>query len=119
MAVKIYYRIGEIAKMFDVNPSLIRYWEKEFHFIKPRKSSKGTRYYSQKDIDRFAIVYHLIKEKGMTIQGAKEYFGKYHYEKPGGKLNVINTLTRTKQLLKEIRNVLFEALEKPQEKKQP
>jgi DNA-binding transcriptional MerR regulator len=106
MAQKIYFRIGEVAKKFNVQTSLIRYWEKEFAFIKPNKSAKGTRLFTQKDVDNFEIVYHLIKEKGMTIQGTREYFKK-HYDKDSlDKLQVINTLKRTKSLLEEIKEVL-------------
>lgn len=109
MAQKIYFRIGEVAKKFNVQTSLIRYWEKEFAFIKPNKSAKGTRLFTQKDVDNFEIVYHLIKEKGMTIQGTREYFKK-HYDKDSlDKLQVINTLKRTKSLLEEIKEVLSNA----------
>jgi len=106
MAQKIYFRIGEVAKKFNVQPSLIRYWEKEFTFIKPKKSDKGTRLFTQKDVDNFEIVYHLIKEKGMTIQGTREYFKKHYDRQSMDKLQVINTLKRTRSLLKEVREVL-------------
>ena len=79
MAEKLYYRIGEVARKFNVQPTLIRYWEKEFDFIKPHKSDKGTRMFTQKDLERFEIVYHLVKEKGLTIQGTRDYFKK-HYD---------------------------------------
>lgn len=108
MVQKIYYRIGEVAKKFNVQPSLIRYWEKEFDFIKPKKSDKGTRLFTQKDVDHFEIVYHLIKEKGMTIQGTRDYFKKHYDNQSLEKLQVINTLKRTKSLLKDIREVLTE-----------
>ena len=81
MADKIYYKIGEVAERFDVNPSLIRYWEKEFSIIKPKKSDGGTRMFTRKDLDHFEIIHHLIKEKGMTIQGAKAYIAKKTDEK--------------------------------------
>ncbi|VAW28138.1 hypothetical protein MNBD_BACTEROID07-1492 [hydrothermal vent metagenome] len=110
MAQKIYFRIGEVAKKFNVQTSLIRYWEKEFTFIKPKKSAKGTRLFTQRDMDNFEIVYHLIKEKGMTIQGTREYFKK-HYDKDSlDRLQVINTLKRTKSLLEEVREVLNNAV---------
>jgi len=110
MAQKIYFRIGEVAKKFNVQTSLIRYWEKEFTFIKPKKSAKGTRLFTQKDMDNFEIVYHLIKEKGMTILGTREYFKK-HYDKDSlDRLQVINTLKRTKSLLEEVREVLNNAV---------
>ncbi len=106
MAQKIYFRIGEVAKKFNIQTSLIRYWEKEFTFIKPKKSLKGTRLFTQKDVDNFEIVYHLIKEKGMTIQGTREYFKKHYDSQSLDKLQVINTLKRTRSLLKEVRDVL-------------
>ncbi len=70
--VKLYYSIGEVAKMFDVNASLIRFWEKEFDIIKPKKNKKGDRMFTQADVDNFRIIYHLVKERGYTLQGAKE-----------------------------------------------
>ena len=69
---KIVYSIQEVAKMFDVNASLLRYWEKEFDFIRPYKSEKGTRQYREEDIEAIRLVYHLVKEKGLTLSGAKQ-----------------------------------------------
>jgi DNA-binding transcriptional MerR regulator len=69
---KIFYSITEVAKEFDVNPSLLRYWEKEFNSIRPHKSAKGTRQYRKEDIEAIRRVYHLVKEKGLTLVGAKE-----------------------------------------------
>ncbi len=111
MAQKIYFRIGEVAKKYNVQPSLIRYWEKEFSFIKPKKSAKGTRLFTKKDVDNFEIVYHLMKEKGMTIQGTREYFKKHYDHQSLDNLQVINTLKRTKNLLKEVREVLRSSIE--------
>ncbi|UBM63461.1 MerR family transcriptional regulator [Candidatus Sulfidibacterium hydrothermale] len=108
MAQKIYFRIGEVAKKFGVKPSLIRYWEKEFSFIHPKKSSGGTRLFTRKDVDNFEIVYHLIKEKGMTIQGVRDYFKKHYDKESLDKLQVINTLKRTRNLLLDVRQVLTE-----------
>jgi len=68
---KLYYAIGEVAEMFNVNASLIRYWEKEFDIIKPKKNKKGNRYFTKQDIDNFHLIYHLVKERGMTIKGAQ------------------------------------------------
>lgn len=103
MSQKIYFKIGEIAKRYDVNPSLIRYWEQEFNFIKPKKSEKGTRLFTQRDIDNFEIIYHLVKEKGMTIQGVKDYISKRSDENSTEKLQVINTLKRTRSLLLDVK----------------
>ena len=68
---KLYYSIGEVAKAFDVNTSLIRYWEKEFPIIKPKKNKKGNRYFTPSDIENLKIIYHLVKEKGYTLDGAR------------------------------------------------
>ena len=69
---KLYYGIGEVSKAFNVNASLIRYWEKEFDELNPKKNSKGTRRYSSVDIEKLQIIYHLVKEKGYTLEGAKD-----------------------------------------------
>ena len=68
---KLYYSIGEVAKAFDVNTSLIRYWEQEFPIIKPKKNKKGNRYFTPSDIENLKIIYHLVKEKGYTLDGAR------------------------------------------------
>lgn len=115
MPEKLYYKIGEVANLFKVNTSLIRYWEQEFDFLKPKKSQKGTRYFNQKDIDNFEIVHHLVKEKGLTIQGAKDYLQNQKDGNSIDKLEVINTLKRTKALLEELRKNL-ETRNKPSEK---
>ncbi len=69
---KLFYSIGEVAAIFDVNESLLRFWEKEFDSIKPKKNSKGTRSYTKEDIEDIRLIYHLVKEKGMTLVGAKK-----------------------------------------------
>lgn len=68
---KLYYSIGEVSRMFDVNTSLIRFWEKEFDIIKPKKNKKGNRMFTQQDVDNFKIIYNLVKERGYTLEGAK------------------------------------------------
>ncbi len=68
---KLYYSIGEVSKAFDVNASLIRYWEQEFPIIKPKKNKKGNRYFTPEDIKNLKIIYHLVKEKGYTLDGAR------------------------------------------------
>ena len=69
---KLYYSIGEVAEIFNVAPSLIRFWETEFDVIKPKKNRKGNRQFTREDIDSVKMIYHLVKEKGFTLQGAKE-----------------------------------------------
>jgi DNA-binding transcriptional MerR regulator len=108
MAEKIYFKIGEVAERFKVNPSLIRYWEQEFSIIRPKKSDGGTRLFTRKDMDNFEIIHHLVKEKGMTIQGARDYIAKRSKDQSLEKLEVINTLKRTKAMLTEIRGLLPE-----------
>lgn len=68
---KLYYSIGEVAQAFNVNTSLIRFWEKEFDSISPKKNKKGDRLFTPKDIENFKIIFHLVKEKGYTLEGAK------------------------------------------------
>ncbi|HIU55255.1 MAG TPA: MerR family transcriptional regulator [Candidatus Gallibacteroides avistercoris] len=69
---KLYYTIGEVAEMFQVNESLLRFWEKEFDILSPRKSDRGTRRYSREDVDHVALIYHLVKEKKLTLAGARK-----------------------------------------------
>src|ERR1035437_3613877 len=71
--VKLFYTIGEVAEMFNVNTSLIRFWEKEFDIIKPKKNKKGNRLFTPEDIDNFKVIYNLVKEQGLTLEGAKKY----------------------------------------------
>ena len=102
---KIYYSIGEVAAMFDVNKSLIRFWEKEFIIIKPKKNKKGNRYFTEKDINNFKIIFHLVKERGYTLDGAKK---KLRENKEGTIKNVeiVNQLKDIRTQLVAIREVL-------------
>lgn len=68
---KIFYSIGEVAEMLDVNQSLIRFWEKEFDILKPQKNKKGNRLFTQQDIENLRLIYHLVKERGMTLKGTR------------------------------------------------
>jgi len=102
---KLYYTIGEVAAMFNVNASLIRYWEKEFTVIKPKKNKKGNRFFTKTDIENFHIIYHLVKERGMTLKGAK----KKLRENKGDTVNnfeIIKTLKEIKEQLLEIKDEL-------------
>jgi DNA-binding transcriptional MerR regulator len=98
---KLYYTIGEVAKMFEVNTSLIRYWEKEFDIIKPKKNKKGNRLFTQKDIDNFHIIYHLVKEKGMTLKGAKKKL-KENREDAEHNFEIIRSLEQIKGMLTDL-----------------
>ena len=71
-STKIYFSIGEVAKMLDVNTSLIRFWEKEFEILKPKKNKKGNRQFTKKDVKNCHLIYHLVKEKGYNLNGAKD-----------------------------------------------
>ena len=68
---QLYYSIGEVAKAFDVNTSLLRYWEQEFPILRPKKNKKGNRYFTPEDLKNLQIIYHLVKEKGYTLDGAR------------------------------------------------
>lgn len=99
---KLYYSIGEVAEMFNVNPSLIRYWEKEFDVIKPKKNKKGNRYFTIEDIENFHIIYYLVKELGLTLKGAKKKL-KENKEGTRNNFEVVKSLKEIKSLLLEIR----------------
>lgn len=70
---KRYYKIGEVAKAFNVNTSLIRFWEKEFEVLKPKKNAKGDRKFTPEDIKNLKLIYYLVKDKGFTLEGAKTH----------------------------------------------
>jgi DNA-binding transcriptional MerR regulator len=102
---KLYYSIGEVADMFGVNTSLIRFWEKEFDNIKPKKNKKGNRFFTSQDIENIRLIYHLVKEKGLTLGGAKKKI-KENREDTNNNFEVVKTLTEIKSLLLEIRESL-------------
>jgi DNA-binding transcriptional MerR regulator len=99
---KIFYGIGEVADMFKVNQSLIRYWEKEFDVINPHKNKKGNRYFTQKDIDNFHLIYNLVKRKGYTLQGAKDIVRK-KTRQTESEFEVVKTLEDMKRFLLELK----------------
>jgi DNA-binding transcriptional MerR regulator len=98
---KLYYSIGEVAEMFNVNTSLIRFWEKEFDIIKPKKNKKGNRLFTQKDIDNFHIIYHLVKENGMTLKGAQKKM-KENKEDTEHNFEIVKSLENIKGMLKDL-----------------
>ena len=102
---KLFYSIGEVAQMFDVNTSLIRFWEKEFDIIKPKKNKKGNRLFTQADVDNFHIIYNLAKERGYTLDGIKRKL-KHNREETVTNASVIQSLKSLKQFLLEIREKL-------------
>lgn len=102
---KRYYRIGEVAKAFNVNASLIRFWEGEFDIIKPKKNAKGNRLFTQEDIENFKLIYSLVKERGFTLEGAKQKL-KQNPEKIVENQEIINRLEAVKAALIKIKNQL-------------
>jgi len=100
---KIYYSIGEVAKIFNVNPSLIRFWEKEFEIIKPKKNQKGNRLFTTEDIKQLKIIYFLVKEKGMTLKGAKQSL-KNNKHKTFENYELTDRLQKIRSILMEIYN---------------
>ncbi len=99
---KLYYTIGEVAEMFNVNTSLIRFWEKDFDIIKPKKNKKGNRLFTKEDIDNFHIIYHLVKERGMTLKGVKKKL-KENKDDAINNFEVIKSLNNIKRMLLEIK----------------
>jgi len=77
---KMYYGIGEVAEAFDVNASLIRFWEKEFDILRPKKNAKGNRKFTPEDIKNLELIYHLVKERGFTLEGAKIHLKEQKHE---------------------------------------
>jgi len=102
---KLYYSISEVALMFNVNASLIRYWEKEFDVLQPKKNKKGNRLFTSKDIDNIYIIYHLVKERGMTLKGVKKKL-KENREDTINNVEVVKSLQNIKNLLLQIREGL-------------
>ena len=102
---KLYYTIGEVAKMFDVNTSLIRFWEKEFDIIKPKRNNKGNRLFTKPDVENFYIIYHLVKERGLTLDGAKMKM-KDNKDDTINNFEVVKTLQSIKGLLLEVKDSL-------------
>lgn len=102
---KRYYSIGEVAKAFQVNTSLLRFWEKEFKQIQPKKKSSGIRKFTPKDIEVLELIYHLVKEKGMTIEGAKNYL-RTNKNKAESKLALLKKLETIKLELERLRDNL-------------
>ncbi|MCC8034944.1 MAG: MerR family transcriptional regulator [Rikenellaceae bacterium] len=102
---KIYYTMGEVTEMFDVNPSLIRFWESKFDILKPHKNKKGNRLFTPADIGNLKLIYHLVKEKGMTLSGAAQQI-KSNRGIIDRDLEVIDRLLSIKATLAEIKQEL-------------
>lgn len=97
--------MGEVSSMFGVNASQIRFYEREFDILQPKKNKKGNRLFSPEDVANLKIIFHLVKEKGFTLQGAREYL-KSNKQEAREHQRVIDSLERLKQFLMEVRNSL-------------
>jgi DNA-binding transcriptional MerR regulator len=102
---KRYYSIGEVAKAFDVNASLLRFWEKEFDIIKPKKNAKGDRKFTPDDIKNLQLIFHLVKERGFTLEGAKTHL-KENQKKTLDKFEIVRKLETIKSQLINLKNQL-------------
>ncbi len=102
---KLFYSIGETAKMFNVNVSLIRFWEKEFEIIKPKKNKKGNRLFTDKDIKNLGIIYNLVKERKYTLNGAKKKI-KENKKNTVSNIEVINKLKNIQKFLNTLKEEL-------------
>ncbi|MEO8516530.1 MAG: MerR family transcriptional regulator [Flavobacterium sp.] len=102
---KRYYSMGEIATAFDVNQSLIRFWDKEFDILKPKKNAKGNRMFTPEDVKNLQLIYHLVKERGFTLEGAKVHL-KEGQQKILDKFEIIRKLESIKTQLTNIKNEL-------------
>lgn len=104
--VKRYYTIGEVAEMFDVATSLIRFWETEFDLINPQKNKKGNRQFTQEDVSNVKLIYHLVKEKGYTLQGAKDILKNHNLTTVRDNLEMVQSLKKVREFLIEIKQNL-------------
>lgn len=107
---KIYYSIGEVAKTFNVSTSLIRFWEREFDVLRPKKNKKGNRLFTEKDVRYLHMIYNMVKVKGYTLQGAREAL-KNNFEVLEDQVNLLDTLHQSHQFLKELDNALAQRAE--------
>lgn len=100
--LKLYYSISEVAQMFNVAETLLRFWEKEFPNIKPQKAGRGIRQYTKADIEQVRLVYHLVKERGMTLQGARDTIRRDKSKTVNRNIEVIEKLTDIRNELQAI-----------------
>lgn len=102
---RLYYSIGDVVKMLDVTASQIRYWETEFSILKPRKNRKGNRLFTKEDIETIRLIHHLLREKGLTIEGAKAHL-KTNSALVKKNFQIIEQLQEVKKFLEELRKQL-------------
>jgi DNA-binding transcriptional MerR regulator len=100
--LKMFYSISEVAGMFNVTETLLRYWEKEFPNIKPQKAGRGIRQYTKADIEQVRLVYHLVKERGMTLQGARDMIER---DKGGDVNRNIEVIERLKSIRTDLQAI--------------
>ena len=110
---RLYFTIGEVAELFQVNQSLIRYWEKEFELLQPKKNAKGNRLFSRADIGILTQIYQLVKEEGFTLQGAKERLKmnanlKGNFKTSSMPNSMANSNQEVVETLKELKKILLE-----------
>ncbi len=103
--IKKYFTIGEVAKELGVATSLIRFWESQFDFIRPKKNAKGNRKFTQDDLKKLKLVYHLVKEKGFTLSGAQEHI-KQSKGSIDDKAETVNSLKKIRSFLEEMKRNL-------------
>jgi DNA-binding transcriptional MerR regulator len=102
---KMYYTMGEVSALFDVNASLIRFYEKEFEVLKPKKNKKGNRLFTPEDVENLKVIFHLIRDKGYTLNGAKDHL-KENMDETKDAQRVIGSLENLKKFLLEVRDQL-------------
>jgi DNA-binding transcriptional MerR regulator len=102
---KLYYGIGEVAKMFNVNTSLIRFWEKEFDIIQPKKNKKGNRQFTKEDVKNYQLIYYLVKERGYTLKGAKSKL-KNNSEEIQNQKVIVDKMSKIKSFLIHLKEQL-------------
>ena len=103
--VKLFYSIGEVARMFKLRTSHIRFWEKQFDILKPKKNKKGNRLFTKEDVDNLHTIYHLVKERGFTLNGAKQKL-KHNKEETVNSVEIVKSLKKIKGFLVEMKETL-------------
>lgn len=107
MAEKLYYSMGEVAEMFDVRPSLLRHWESQFAVLRPKRNKKGNRLFTPQDVENLKLIYHLVKERGMTLDGARKALRSRRADKGVSRdAELMERLQRIRALLLEVREDL-------------
>ncbi len=102
---RMYYTIGEVSGMFKVNTSLIRFWEKEFDILRPKKNKKGNRLFTPEDLDNLKIIFHLVKERGFTLDGAKKKLRDNKHD-ISDSVKLTESLKKVRGFLEELKEAL-------------